>query len=157
MLHPPFFFFGKKWLFSRVCVCHLCVGQLVINDFLQTIMHLAEHKVSPTIYQSSHKPHHRSLFSFFSFIFSFIFIWKRFNFIQGLVFGFFCRYSFVYIDVCMHACMQMYMDVHVCVCPCASGTCICMCKLYGMKLSIQTPMAQRWEFEDNVFIDGHAQ
>ena len=62
------------------------VVQLVINDFLQTIMHLAEHKVSPAIYkvctlyqltctfprafllltnmhctQSSHKPHHRFL------------------------------------------------------------------------------------------------
>jgi len=35
--------------------------QLVINDCLQTIMHLAEHKVSPAIYKSSHKPHHRFL------------------------------------------------------------------------------------------------
>ena len=36
-------------------------AQLVINDFLQTIMHYAEHKLSPAIYKSSHKPHHRFL------------------------------------------------------------------------------------------------
>jgi len=35
--------------------------QLVINDFLQTMMHYGEHKVSPAIYKSSHKPHHRFL------------------------------------------------------------------------------------------------
>jgi len=35
--------------------------QLVVNDFFQTVMHLAEHKVSAAIYKSSHKPHHRFL------------------------------------------------------------------------------------------------
>jgi sterol desaturase/sphingolipid hydroxylase (fatty acid hydroxylase superfamily) len=33
--------------------------QLVLTDFLQTLMHLAEHHVSPRLYQLSHKPHHR--------------------------------------------------------------------------------------------------
>eukprot|EP00121_Abeoforma_whisleri_P007458 Awhi_evm1s6811 len=33
--------------------------QLAITDFIQTLMHLAEHKVSAEIYKYSHKPHHR--------------------------------------------------------------------------------------------------
>jgi len=35
--------------------------QLVVNDCFQTIMHMGEHKLSPKIYQKSHKPHHRFL------------------------------------------------------------------------------------------------
>lgn len=33
--------------------------QLLLQDFIQTFMHLAEHAVSPAFYQISHKPHHR--------------------------------------------------------------------------------------------------
>lgn len=33
--------------------------QLIVNDTLQTVMHLAEHKVSRLIYGYSHKMHHR--------------------------------------------------------------------------------------------------
>lgn len=33
--------------------------QLLIQDFVQTIMHYLEHKVSPYLYRISHKPHHR--------------------------------------------------------------------------------------------------
>jgi sterol desaturase/sphingolipid hydroxylase (fatty acid hydroxylase superfamily) len=39
----------------------LVVAQLVSVDFFQTLMHIAEHKVSPAVYQASHKPHHRFL------------------------------------------------------------------------------------------------
>merc|ERR1712023_567746 len=30
-----------------------------MQDFVQYMMHFAEHKVSPAVYQASHKPHHR--------------------------------------------------------------------------------------------------
>lgn len=33
--------------------------QLLIQDCVQTIVHLIEHKLSPQLYQLSHKPHHR--------------------------------------------------------------------------------------------------
>jgi alternative squalene epoxidase len=33
--------------------------QLLSVDFFQTVMHYLEHKVSPYLYQISHKPHHR--------------------------------------------------------------------------------------------------
>lgn len=36
-------------------------GQLLLVDFLQTLMHWAEHKIHPKLYQLSHKPHHRFL------------------------------------------------------------------------------------------------
>mmetsp|Transcript_31572 Transcript_31572/g.79489 ORF Transcript_31572/g.79489 Transcript_31572/m.79489 type:complete len:266 (+) Transcript_31572:129-926(+) len=35
--------------------------QLVSQDCIQTIMHMGEHKISPKLYQKSHKPHHRFL------------------------------------------------------------------------------------------------
>lgn len=35
--------------------------QLAVNDCFQTIMHMGEHKLSPKIYQKSHKPHHKFL------------------------------------------------------------------------------------------------
>jgi sterol desaturase/sphingolipid hydroxylase (fatty acid hydroxylase superfamily) len=34
-------------------------AQLLLTDFLQYLMHLGEHKIHPTFYQVSHKPHHR--------------------------------------------------------------------------------------------------
>ena len=34
-------------------------AQLLIQDFLQFVMHLAQHKVSSIVYRSSHKQHHR--------------------------------------------------------------------------------------------------
>jgi alternative squalene epoxidase len=34
-------------------------AQLLCIDFLQTLMHFAEHKVHSAIYRASHKPHHR--------------------------------------------------------------------------------------------------
>ncbi len=33
--------------------------QLLVQDFVQYVMHLLEHVVSPAFYQISHKPHHR--------------------------------------------------------------------------------------------------
>ena len=39
----------------------LVFAQLVCVDFFMAIMHVAEHRVSPKIYQFSHKPHHRFL------------------------------------------------------------------------------------------------
>lgn len=33
--------------------------QLLIQDFLQYLMHIIEHKASPAFYKMSHKPHHR--------------------------------------------------------------------------------------------------
>lgn len=35
--------------------------QLLINDFLQTMMHYGEHRISPAVYKVCHKPHHRFL------------------------------------------------------------------------------------------------
>jgi hypothetical protein len=43
-----------------ICVKHV-IMQLMINDFLQTLMHLGEHKLSAWVYRKSHKPHHRFL------------------------------------------------------------------------------------------------
>lgn len=42
---------GIEW--QKVFLC------LVIQDGIQFVMHLLEHKVSPTFYKYSHKPHHR--------------------------------------------------------------------------------------------------
>eukprot|EP00055_Hartaetosiga_balthica_P002463 m.4084 g.4084 ORF g.4084 m.4084 type:complete len:277 (+) comp2166_c0_seq1:37-867(+) len=36
-------------------------AQLAIVDFIQTLMHLAEHDISPKVYRLTHKPHHRWL------------------------------------------------------------------------------------------------
>ena len=36
--------------------------QLLLIDFFQTMMHLAEHKVSAAFYRKSHKPHHRYVY-----------------------------------------------------------------------------------------------
>ena len=33
--------------------------QLLIQDFVQYLMHVLEHKLDPRLYQASHKPHHR--------------------------------------------------------------------------------------------------
>ena len=33
--------------------------QLLCQDFVQTFMHMMEHKLHPSLYQMSHKPHHR--------------------------------------------------------------------------------------------------
>lgn len=41
-----------------ICWWHVA-AQLLLQDFLQAIMHLGEHKVSSWIYRNSHKPHHR--------------------------------------------------------------------------------------------------
>jgi alternative squalene epoxidase len=35
------------------------LAQLLIQDFVQTIMHFMEHKLDPRLYRASHKPHHR--------------------------------------------------------------------------------------------------
>uniref|UniRef100_A0A6U2C440 Fatty acid hydroxylase domain-containing protein n=1 Tax=Hemiselmis andersenii TaxID=464988 RepID=A0A6U2C440_HEMAN len=35
--------------------------QLACQDCIQTVMHMGEHKISPKLYQQSHKPHHRFL------------------------------------------------------------------------------------------------
>jgi hypothetical protein len=41
-----------------ICWWHVA-AQLLLQDFLQAIMHLGEHKVSSWVYRNSHKPHHR--------------------------------------------------------------------------------------------------
>lgn len=43
-----------------ICIKHV-IMQLMINDLLQTLMHLGEHKLSAWVYRKSHKPHHRFL------------------------------------------------------------------------------------------------
>jgi len=42
---------GVAW--SKVAAC------LLIQDFLQYVMHRAEHKVSKSLYRASHEPHHK--------------------------------------------------------------------------------------------------
>ena len=42
---------GINWL-------HVAL-QLLLQDFVQFLMHLGEHKISAAFYRSSHKPHHR--------------------------------------------------------------------------------------------------
>ena len=34
-------------------------AQLLLQDFLQSLMHIFEHKINPYFYRISHKPHHR--------------------------------------------------------------------------------------------------
>lgn len=40
---------------------HLCL-QLVVHDLLQTLVHMAQHRLCPPLYRRSHKPHHRCAF-----------------------------------------------------------------------------------------------
>jgi lathosterol oxidase len=39
----------------------LVAAQLLVQDFIQTLMHFAEHKISSELYRRTHKPHHRFL------------------------------------------------------------------------------------------------
>lgn len=57
------------WMFGWMPACYYCFSgginwfhvaiQLLLQDCLQYIMHVGEHKVSSWIYCHSHKPHHR--------------------------------------------------------------------------------------------------
>jgi hypothetical protein len=50
---------SSYYSFSGGIIWFDVVKQLLLQDVIQTLMHLAEHAVSPTFYQMSHKPHHR--------------------------------------------------------------------------------------------------
>lgn len=55
LMSPSYYSFN-----GGIDIVHV-ITQLLIQDLIQTIVHWAEHKIHPVVYQLSHKPHHRFL------------------------------------------------------------------------------------------------
>lgn len=53
LIPPSYYSFEGSIQYVELCAC------LVLQDFIQYVMHLLEHCVSKEFYKQSHKPHHR--------------------------------------------------------------------------------------------------